>query len=104
MPSRLVDSQGNLIQPVEPEKAKEVLEEADPALVKAAFDFQYEKTRLWSEQLSLHIKPCPRWCPGVVYRWAVRLVLTQKAQKQVNPEALTRRRNFKMFGDRAGRP
>lgn len=98
MPQRLVDSQGKLIEPVEAEKAKEVLEDADPLLVKAAFDFQYEKTRLWSEQLSLHIAPRPWWCPRFFFHWSIALVLTQKAKKQVNPDALTRRRAFKMFG------
>lgn len=90
----LIDPQG---KPVISEKAQDLIDNADPALVHAAFTFQYEKTKIWSEQLSLHIAVRPWWCPAFFFQWAIRLVLRQSAQKKVNPEAITRRRAFKMF-------
>lgn len=86
----ILDPQG---QPVTPAMPKNV----DPALAEAAFKFQYEKTTIWEETLRLTIAPRPRWCPVWLFQWAIKLVLRQEKHKKVNPEALTRRRAFKMF-------
>lgn len=94
---QLIDPQGNPITTPEPAPEASPLERADPELAKAAFKFQYEKTTIWEETLRLTIAVRPWWCPKFFFEWAVRLVLRQEAQKKVHPEALTRRRAFKMF-------
>lgn len=70
---------------------------ANPVLIEQARKFRFEGVALWEEQLALVVNPCPKWCPGFVYRAAIRLLVRQEEHRKVFHENFTRRRRWALF-------
>ena len=75
---------------------------ANPVLIEQARKFRFEGVVLWEEQLALVVNHCPRWCPGFVYRAAIRLLVKQEEHRKVFHENFTRRRRWNLFRPQVG--